>query len=74
MTLSLFSTARFVLGLMPMAVKNVSEALVSLKRIQAFIELPEVSFHSWNGINTLNDMLYMYTTVAFFAACADKYR
>lgn len=41
-TLSLFTTARFVLSVMPLATKNVSEALVSVRRIQAFLELPEV--------------------------------
>ena len=38
----LFAAARFPLNVAPIAVKNASEALVGLQRMQAFLELPEV--------------------------------
>ena len=40
---SLFNVARFPLSILPLATKNVSEALVAARRIAAFLALPEVS-------------------------------
>ena len=42
-TLSLFNVARFSLGLLPQAVRNVQEAGVAAARMQVFLSLPEVA-------------------------------
>jgi ABC-type multidrug transport system fused ATPase/permease subunit len=41
-TIALFNVARFPLSVVPVATKNVSEALVACTRISAFLMLPEV--------------------------------
>jgi ATP-binding cassette subfamily C (CFTR/MRP) protein 12 len=41
--LALFNVVRFPLGVLPQATRNLSEALVAAQRVQAFLDLPEVS-------------------------------
>ena len=41
--LSLFNVVRFPLGVLPQSTRNLSEALVAAQRVQAFLDLPEVS-------------------------------
>jgi ATP-binding cassette, subfamily C (CFTR/MRP), member 1 len=41
-TVAIFNVARFPLSILPLASKNVSEAIVACSRIQAFLTLPEI--------------------------------